>query len=317
MDLSRNLGLISQQEQDLLSKASILICGCGGMGGVCAEVLVRMGVKKFTLVDHDKFEASNSNRQIHCNQASIGKFKADVLKEEFLKINPEAQITVIRDAVNLSNVKKIIGGAHVVVNGMDQMLPSICLEREARRRKIPIVDAWITPFASVFTMRHTDPHWEDFLDFPTRTKAETEILAADCAVNMQREIAYTFDHFDPFTYIKRNLVRDVIQDKRKRPSLAPVVWLSGVLMANEVFKIIVGLPEVGPAGIFFDQYTHRLMPGKIGRKIARKLRRKTAPKIGPKIKAKTPQPVKRKSTTKSTVSNHRKVARRRVGLKRV
>ena len=276
MDLSRNLGLITEADQTSLSQASVVICGCGGMGGVCAEVLVRMGVQKLTLVDHDKFESSNSNRQIHCNETNIGKFKADVLKDEFLKINPSAQITVIREAVSLGNVKKILSGdAKFVVNGMDQMLPSICLEREARRRGLTIVDAWITPFASVFTMKPTDHHWEDFLDFPTRDKAETAITPTDCATNMKKEIAYTFDHFDPYHYISHTVVQDVIQEKRKRPSLAPVVWLSGVLMANEVFKLIIGLPEVGAAGIFYDQYNHRLMPGKVSKKFLKSKSKKT------------------------------------------
>ncbi len=263
MDLSRNIGLISQKQQDRMLGASVLICGCGGMGGVCAEVLVRMGIQKLTLIDHDKFEPSNSNRQIHCNQSNMGKYKADVLKKEFLKINPKAKIKVFREPVGLKNVKKILEGVDVVVNGMDQMLPSICLEREARRRGIAIVDAWITPFASVFTMKPTDPHWEEFLGFPTHTKREEEITKEDCLNALRKEVSYTFDHFDPYSHIKKGLVKRIVEDKQKRPSLAPVVWLSGVLMANEVFKLVVGLPDIGPAGIFYDQYKHRLMAGKI------------------------------------------------------
>ncbi len=266
MDLSRNIGLITTKQQKRLLNASVLICGCGGMGGVCAEVLVRMGVNKLTLIDHDKFEASNSNRQIHCNRSTFGKYKADVLKNEFLKINPKAKITVYREPVSLQNVNKILKGIDIVVNGMDQMLPSICLEREARRRKISIVDAWITPFASVFSMKPNDPHWEEFLGFPTRFKRETQITKEDCREALRKEVAYTFSHFDPYSYISRALVKRIVEDKQKRPSLAPVVWLSGVLMANEVFKIVAGLPDVGPAGIFYDQYRHRLMSGKRGSK---------------------------------------------------
>ena len=233
------------------------------MGGVCAEVLVRMGIGSLILVDHDRFEPSNSNRQIHCNRDSYGRYKVDVLKEQFLKINPRLKIKVYRQAVSLKNVKKILKGVSVVVNGMDEMLPSICLEREARRRKIPIVDAWITPFASVFTMKHQDPHWEEFLDFPTKNIAEKHISQKDCTAAMRKEVSFTLSHFDPYTYVKPATVKKVISGKMKRPSLAPVVWLSGVLMANEVFKLVVGLPDIGPAGIFFDQYKHRLMPGKV------------------------------------------------------
>ncbi|MCM2278101.1 MAG: ThiF family adenylyltransferase [Oligoflexia bacterium] len=271
MDLSRNLGLISSEQQERLRKASILVCGCGGMGGVCAEILARMGIGRIVLVDHDRFEPSNVNRQIHCTTASFGKLKAKVIAKELRRINPELDLTAFVQPVGLSNVSGLLSEVDVVVNAMDQMLPSICLEREARRRKIPIVDAWITPFASVFTMRHTDPHWEEFLGFPTKSKPETEITEEDCRQALRKEVDFTFSHFDPLRHVSRKKVAQVLAGRAPRPSLAPVVWLSGVLMANEAFKLILGIPEVGPAGIFYDQYTHRLMAGKLP-KVKRKKR---------------------------------------------
>lgn len=264
-DFSRNIGLVSKKQQNKLTKACVLVCGCGGMGGVCAEMLVRLGVGKLILVDYDKFEASNSNRQIHCNQTTLGKFKTRVLKREFLKINPNMDIITFEDSVNLKNVKMLLKDVHVVVNAMDEMLPSICLEREARRREIPIVDAWITPFASVFTMQPTDPHWEEFLDFPTRFKPEHEISSTDCLKALKKEVKYTFSHFNPYAHISKRVVKDVIDGKMNRPSLAPVVWLSGAFMANEVFKLIVGIQPVGPRGIFYDQYRHKIMSGKLSK----------------------------------------------------
>lgn len=255
--------MITKKQQAALSRAHVLVCGCGGMGGVAAEVLVRMGIGGLTLVDHDRFEATNANRQIHCNRDTLGQLKAKVLRRAFLKINPRIEIFAYAEPVSLENVNKIITGADVVVNGMDKMHASICLEREARRRGIPIVDAWITPFASVFTMRPEDPHWEDFLNFPTRGKPENEISERDCRQALRKEIDFTFSHFDPYSYVKKKLINGIITDRIQRPSLAPVVWLSGVLMANEVFKIIAGYKEVGPAGIFYDQYTHRISRGKV------------------------------------------------------
>lgn len=260
---SRNIGLVTRAQQARLTRAHVLVSGCGGMGGVCAEVLVRMGVGAITLVDHDRFEVTNSNRQIHCNQETIGRHKAEVLREQFLKINPAAKIRVFCEAVGLKNVKRILSNQDVVVNGMDEMYASICLEREARRREIPIVDAWITPFASVFTIKPTDPHWEEFLGFPTRGKPEKKISPRDCHAALKKELSYTLSHFDPYRYVKRSVVKRVVNGTRKRPSLAPVVWLSGVLMANEVFKLLIGHPDVGPTGIFFNQYEHKLVPGNL------------------------------------------------------
>ncbi len=261
MDFSRNIGLITQEQQKQLEQASVTICGAGGMGGVCGEVLVRMGIGKLTMIDHDQFEASNCNRQIHCNKDTLGRFKAEVLKEEFQKINPSLEMRVFTEPVGLDNVKKILEGTHIVVNGMDQMHPSICLEREARRREIPIVDAWITPYASVFTMSPQDPHWEQFLGLPTYGKSEESITKEDCTESLRREVDYTFSHFEPYQHASKELIKDIVDGKAKRPSLAPVVWLSGVLMANEVFKIVAGYKPIGPRGVFYDQYEHRLTPG--------------------------------------------------------
>lgn len=217
-------------------------------------------------MDPDKFEDSNLNRQIHSNSTTIGKFKVDVLKEQFLLINPSLKADAIRDEVSLENAKTLLEGMHYVVNGMDQLYPSICLEREARRQHIPIVDAWLTPFASVFTMQENDPHWEDFLEFPTRGKKEKDITRGDCEASLKKEVAYTLSHSDPFRHISRETVDDVLSGKIKRPSLAPVVWLSGILMANEVFKMICGYAPVGPSGVFYDQYTHQLIPGRLSTK---------------------------------------------------
>ncbi|MEO7162474.1 MAG: ThiF family adenylyltransferase [Bdellovibrionia bacterium] len=263
MNFSRNLGLITKEQQAQISDASVLICGVGGMGGVCAEVLVRLGIGKLTIIDPDVFEATNFNRQLHSNQKTIGKYKVDVLKDEYLSINPELKVKSFREGVSMKNVDSLIEGISVVVNGMDQLAPSILIERKAREKGIPIVDAWLTPFASVFTMTPKDPHWEEFLGFPTAGKSLEEITPEDCKVALKKEVDYTFSHSTPFKYIDKALVQDVLDGKISRPSLAPVVWLSGVLMANEAFKLIVGYPPVGPAGVFYDQYVHQLIPGRL------------------------------------------------------
>ncbi len=262
MNFTRNIGLITKEQQAKIQGASVLVCGVGGMGGVCAEVLVRMGVGQLILVDSDVFEESNFNRQIHSNQNSLGRFKVEVLQEQFLLINPALKVQVYSEKVSQDNVSRILVGVQYVVNGMDQLYASICLERAARKCEIPIVDSWLTPFASVFTMKPEDPHWEVALDFPTQNKEVQDITVQDCEDSLRREVEYTLSHLNPYEYVKADLVQDVLSGKRVRPSLAPVVWLSGVLMANEVFKMIIGLESVGPEGVFYDQYTHQLVTGK-------------------------------------------------------
>ena len=261
---TRNIGLISECDQEKISAGSVLVAGVGGMGGVCAEVLVRMGVSNLKIADHDHFEETNFNRQLHSNVETIGKNKAEVLKEAYLKINPSINITAFSEGVTRENVDELLEDVDIVVNGMDKMFYSLILERTARKKKITIVDAWLTPYASVFVMKPDSPHWEDFLDLPTKNIALDDLTEELCHLSVHKEIDYTFSHFSPYEIINREYVLDIAYERKKRPSLGPVVWLSGVMMANEVFKLLTGLTHCDHAGVFIDQYSYQLMPGKIG-----------------------------------------------------
>jgi tRNA A37 threonylcarbamoyladenosine dehydratase len=70
----RNYGIFSRDEQQRIRQASILILGCGGIGGLVAIILARSGVSQF--VDFDSYEPTNMNRQIACFVDTIGRNKA-------------------------------------------------------------------------------------------------------------------------------------------------------------------------------------------------------------------------------------------------
>jgi len=63
---TRNIGFVSQAEQDTLRGATVFVCGTGGMGGACILGLVRAGIGKLIIADLDAFEVSNLNRQVFC-----------------------------------------------------------------------------------------------------------------------------------------------------------------------------------------------------------------------------------------------------------
>lgn len=73
-----------------LGEARVLVCGLGGVGGVCADALFRSGFTNLTLIDMDKFETTNQNRQIHSE--NVGKSKAIVFKEIYNVTAYEARI---------------------------------------------------------------------------------------------------------------------------------------------------------------------------------------------------------------------------------
>jgi tRNA threonylcarbamoyladenosine dehydratase len=255
---SRNLGLLTLEQQKRLYDAKVAVCGVGGMGGVAVEALARMGVQDLRIADHDTYDRSNTNRQLHCTEKTLGKKKTEVIATRLKQINPKIKVRSFT-AVKQSNVDAILKGVDIVINGMDNVRASILLERAARAQGKTIVDSWITPFASVFVMTPRSPHWETFLDFPTIGKKVEEITDADVRACLEKETRFTLSQFDALKYVSEKVVREVLAGSAPRPSLLPVVWLSGTLMANEAMKILTRQGRIASHwGVFYNQYAHEL-----------------------------------------------------------
>lgn len=91
---SRTARMLGEPALQTLSVSRVAIFGLGGVGGYAAEALVRSGVGRFDLIDHDKVDITNLNRQIIATHETIGREKTEVMKERMLSINPDADITV-------------------------------------------------------------------------------------------------------------------------------------------------------------------------------------------------------------------------------
>ena len=91
---SRTQLLLGQEAMETLAKSRVAVFGIGGVGGYVCEALVRSGVGAFDLIDDDKVCLTNLNRQIIATRKTVGKYKADVMKERMLEINPDVDVTV-------------------------------------------------------------------------------------------------------------------------------------------------------------------------------------------------------------------------------
>lgn len=116
---SRNIGILTSQEQESISHKVIAVAGVGGIGGHVIGNLARMGFQKFKIADLDHFDFSNTNRQIGALQSTIGLEKVQVIKNMILDINPEAQVEVFSDGITDLNVEKFVQGADAVVDSLD------------------------------------------------------------------------------------------------------------------------------------------------------------------------------------------------------
>ena len=91
---SRTARILGESAIQILSTCHVAIFGLGGVGGYAAEALVRSGIGRFDLMDHDKVDITNLNRQIIATHRTIGREKTEVMKERMLSINPDAHIKI-------------------------------------------------------------------------------------------------------------------------------------------------------------------------------------------------------------------------------
>lgn len=87
--------LLGSQVLDLISSQRVILFGVGGVGSWCAEALIRSGIKHLTIVDPDRVNISNLNRQLPATTETIGELKVEVLKRRLLAINPDAKVEAI------------------------------------------------------------------------------------------------------------------------------------------------------------------------------------------------------------------------------
>ncbi len=101
---TRTEQLIGREALMRLNRAKVLLIGVGGVGGWCAEALVRTGIQHLTIVDFDDVALSNLNRQIVAVSGNIGKPKAQEMRQRLLSVNPEAEIIAINGKYTLDGI---------------------------------------------------------------------------------------------------------------------------------------------------------------------------------------------------------------------
>ena len=79
-----------------IAQKRVIVFGVGGVGSWCAESLVRSGIQHLTIVDFDRVDITNVNRQLMATTETVGQVKVDALKERLLSINPSAEITALQ-----------------------------------------------------------------------------------------------------------------------------------------------------------------------------------------------------------------------------
>ncbi|WP_319584507.1 sulfur carrier protein ThiS adenylyltransferase ThiF [uncultured Pseudodesulfovibrio sp.] len=110
---------IGEENLARLQSIKIGIAGCGGLGSNCAMHLVRSGFTRFVLVDFDRVEFSNLNRQAFFNE-QVGQYKAEALAANMRAVNPDVDLDIYVERVDVARVKKLFGECDAVVEAFDR-----------------------------------------------------------------------------------------------------------------------------------------------------------------------------------------------------
>jgi len=253
---SRNLGLISREEQRRLREARVAIAGMGGVGGIHLITLARLGIGRFTVADPDSFEAANFNRQYGAMLRNVGRGKAEAMADEALQINPELDLRVIQGRITPENVGDFLEGASVVLDGLDFFALDArrLMFRELRRRGQWAVIAGPLGFSAAWLV--FDPHGMDF---------DTYFDMHDAMEPLDQAAAFAIGLAPAGTHWRYFDLSEVEMRSGRSPSAGLACQLCSGVAAVETAKIILAREPLRAAPCYaqFDSYRGVLRRGRL------------------------------------------------------
>ena len=160
--------IVGEDSLSSLKDKSVLVLGCGGVGGYVVEALARSGIGTLIIVDYDKVDITNINRQIIALESTIGMLKVDVLEKRIKDINPSCCVIKINEKIDPNNIH-LLFDRHLdyLVDACDTMTTKKEVIKECLRKKIPFI-------SSMGTGNKLDPSKLEIIDI---RKTENDPLA--------------------------------------------------------------------------------------------------------------------------------------------
>lgn len=140
--MQRTSLLLSEEMTIRLQSCCVLVVGVGGVGAYAAEMLVRAGVGRMTIIDSDSVALSNINRQLVALHSTVGLDKVDVLAKRLNDINPHLELSARKCYLDVEGVDVLLQeGYDFVIDAIDTVAPKVALLAACMRQGIPIVSS--------------------------------------------------------------------------------------------------------------------------------------------------------------------------------
>ncbi|MEB3860336.1 MAG: HesA/MoeB/ThiF family protein [Desulfurococcales archaeon] len=149
---SRQLPMLGASGQVELASSTVAVVGLGGLGSLVSYYLAAAGVGRLVVVDGERVELNNLNRQILYTTRDVGEWKADVAARRLGELNPDIEIVAHRQMVDGDNAEELLGEADVIVDGLDDWRARIVLDYYSQETGKPLVHGAVDGFYGQMTV---------------------------------------------------------------------------------------------------------------------------------------------------------------------
>ncbi len=237
---SRTMQLLGEPAMEKIKKAKVTVFGLGAVGSFATESLARTGVGSLRLVDFDRVDPSNINRQLFALHSTIDKEKAVLAKNRVKDINPNCNIEIYSSFVNAESLVDLLSDdMSVIVDAIDGLNSKINLLVEARKMNLPVV-------SSMGAGGRTDVSKIKIGDI-----SDTSVCPLARVVRQRLHRRGVYEGIRAVYSIEKPLNKQPFKSEdsvdalpthgRSRPPIGTVSWIPGIFgltIASEVIKLI-------------------------------------------------------------------------------
>lgn len=235
--------LFGYEKMNILKNAHVAVFGIGGVGGHCAEALVRSGIGKIDLIDSDRVCMSNINRQIIATGKSIGMYKTDAAKQRFADINPEAEVNTFNvfytpETANMFDFEKY----DYIVDAIDTVTGKIELVVNAEKANTPII-------SSMGAGNKINPDMFEVADiYKTSVCPLARVMRCELKKRKIKKLKVVYSKEKPLVPIEdiAKTEEEFLNSKRRQTpgSCAFVPSVAGLIIAGEIIKDLTNTRNV-------------------------------------------------------------------------
>ena len=230
---SRTEMLIGNEGMEKLKNAKVAVFGLGGVGSFVCEGLARSGIGNFILVDFDKVDKSNINRQLIATVSTIGKYKVDLMKERILEINPDANVEVYKEFYMADSKTDIITqDLSYAVDCVDTIMAKIAIICKCDEIDVPVI-------SSMGTGNKLDPTMFEVADiYETSVCPLAKIMKKDLRKRNIEKLKVVYSQEHPINTNDCAINQHNAKYKVKG-SISFVPSVAGLIIAGEVIKDMI------------------------------------------------------------------------------